>query len=142
MSQINYEKLKKALAMLQEGHEAWLECPNRPELRDSDRDKFRESCIQRFEVCFDMAYRHLKKHLQEEGVLGLRDASPKAIFRLGFENHLIHDAEAWFQYTNKRNDTSHEYNEAKANATLELVPHFITDAIDLYEAITGEEWND
>ena len=142
MSRINYERLKKALALLQEGHEAWLECPNRPELRDSDRDKFRESCIQRFEVCFDMAYKHLKKHLQEEGVLGLQDGSPKAIFRSGFESQLINDAETWFQYAKKRNDTSHEYDEAKANETLEVVPDFITDAIDLYEAITGEKWND
>ncbi len=141
MSEINYERLKKALALLQEGHEAWLECPNRPELRDSDRDKFRESCIQRFEVCFDMAHKHLKKYLQEEGVSGLRDVRPKSLFRSGFESRVINDAEAWLQYTDKRNDTSYKHDEAKANATLELVPDFIADAIDLYEAMTGEEWN-
>ena len=141
MSKTNYENLRKSLALLQEGHEAWLECPNRPELRDSDRDKFRESCIQRFEVCFDMTHKHLKKHLQAEGVLGMKDATPKAIFRSGFENGFINDAETWLQYTDKRNDTSHEYDEAKANKTLEIVPSFIADAVDLYEAMTGEKWN-
>ena len=94
-----------------------------------------------FEVCFDMAHKYLKKYLQEEGISGLQGVSPKAIFRSGFENRLINDAEAWFQYTDKRNDTSHEYDEAKAKETLEIVSHFIRDVIDLYEAITGEEWN-
>lgn len=140
MSEVNYEKLRKSLAHLRKGHEAWLECPNRPELLDSDREAFKESLTKRFDICFQMAWRHLQKHLKNQGVVDVA-RNPKNLFRMGAENYLLEDAEQWFIYTDAHSEMIREYDEVKVNEAIGLIPDFIEDAIDLYEEMTGEEWN-
>ena len=140
MEEINYDKLKKALQRLDERYADYLNSFNRDELFKSDREALAESCIQRFETCFDTAWKHLKKYL-ETGI-GLSDLpyGPRPIFRIAGENYLIDSVEKWIDYNQKRIDTSHDYSEDKATETLALIPNFIKDAIELYQKITGEVW--
>ena len=44
---------------------------------------------------------------------------------------LIADAEAWIGHINARNDTSHTYDNAKANLVFASIPGFLPDARDL-----------
>ena len=140
MSDTDYEQFKRALMRLETRYAQWLECPNHSELQDADREAIKESCIQRFEYSFDTTWKHLKKYLEEQGVANVR-SGPKILFRLCAENQLIENIADWFRYTDRRNDTSHEYDEAKADETLSVVSDFIKDAIDLYEAIANQKWN-
>ena len=135
-----YKKLKKSLTRLEECYKEWLECSSRPELRDSDREAIKESCIQRFVYCYDILWEHLRKHLTKIGANKVPYNS-KDLFRMSAENGLIEDVENWFNYTNKRNDIAHDYDEIKANQTLMIIPDFIEDTTELYEAMM-EEWND
>ena len=137
ISSIDYGKLKKSLMQLEARYKEWLECSSRPELRDSDREAIKESCVQRFKSCYNTIRGHLRKHLIEIGVSKVPYSS-KDLFRMGADNGLIEDTEDWFSYT----DITYDYDDAKVNEILMIIPNFIDDAIDLYEAMTEEEWND
>jgi nucleotidyltransferase substrate binding protein (TIGR01987 family) len=140
MNDTNYIKLQKSLKRLVERHNDFLESANRPELSSSDIESIQESCFQRFEFCFDMLWKHLKKYLKH--FTGLPDIpnSPRPILRIALDNKIIDDFETWDNYNQKRNDTSHDYSEAKASETLQVIPSFIQDAIKLYEIMTNEKW--
>ena len=72
-------------------------------------ESIKESCIQGFEVCFDTAWKHLRKYLIEE--IGLFDVprGPNPIFRKAASSYVIRDAEVWIEFNTKRVDTSHDY---------------------------------
>ena len=140
MSDIDYEQFKKALMRLEARYAEWLECPNRSELQDADREAIKESCVKRFEYTFDSAWKHLKKYLEKQGVPNVGN-SPKDVFRLCAENQLIENTADWLCYTDRRNDAEHDYEQTKADEILSVVSDFIKDAIDLYKATAHQKWN-
>ena len=79
--------------------------------RDED-DVVRDSVIQRFEFTFEMAWKTMFRYLADKG----EKLAPKAwdVLPVAFESHLIGNAELWLKMRDYRNDTSHEYNSAKA----------------------------
>ena len=80
-------------------------------LRPED-DVVRDSIIQRFEFTFEMAWKALFRFLSAKG----ERVAAKAwdVLPLAFEAQLITDAETWDRLREYRDDTSHEYDEAKA----------------------------
>lgn len=114
---------------------------NRPNLQKIDREAIAESDIQRFETCYDCQWKILKRYLNEE--LGIPELpnSPKPVFRIAFENKLLASGvEQWLKYADLRIDTSHDYSEGKAQEALSHMKEFITDAISLYQTMTGTPW--
>ncbi|MHA1540504.1 MAG: nucleotidyltransferase substrate binding protein [Alphaproteobacteria bacterium] len=130
----NYIKLKNSLCRLKEMYRNYKES----NADGWQKEALRESCIHRFETCFDSLWKHLKKHLQDK--IGLSDLpnGPKPIFRLAGENKLIENVESFFNYNNKRIATSHDCSEEKANETLEIIEDFITDTSTIYKKISGD----
>ena len=97
--------------------------------------------IQRFETCYDALWKVLRRYIIEE--LGIAEVpnSPRPIFRLANENHLLTaGGEQWELYVQTRIDTTHDYDGEKAANAIALMPEFISDAISLYSAMTGEPW--
>ena len=137
MSDINYDKFRDSLARLQERYKDFSK---HKDLEVFISESIQESCIQRFEICFDTSWKHLKKHLSEEMGLADMPASPNSVFRKAAENKLIKDAELWIEFNKKRNNTAHDYCGDKADETFEIIPDFIKEAIDSYEIISGDEW--
>jgi nucleotidyltransferase substrate binding protein (TIGR01987 family) len=76
----------------------------------------RDAVIQRFEYTFEIAWKMMKRHIEEEaGRSQTEDLfSKKDLFRRATEAGLISNPEAWFDYLLARNETSHVYDEAKA----------------------------
>ncbi|NLB63605.1 MAG: nucleotidyltransferase [Fibrobacter sp.] len=137
---MQYDKLKKALIHLEKQYANYLSMDNRESLSELDKEGIAESVIQRFETCYDTAWKHLKKHLEVE--LGLPDvtSSPKPVLRLAHENNIIRNIENWIDYANVRVATAHDYSEEKFKDALEKVGGFIKDAIWVYETMTNETW--
>ena len=134
-----YERLRHSLRRLEEQYENRTD--SETERTRLDREAVRESVTQRFKTCYDCLWKALKRHLVRE--LGLSDApnSPKPIFRIAAENELLGaPVQQWFRYADARVATAHDYDGAKAEACLELVPEFLSDAVRLYETMTGESW--
>ena len=137
MSDINYDKFKQSLARLEERYNDYLK---HDELGGFLRESVKESCIQRFEICFDTSWKHIRKYLIEE--MGLIDIanSPNPIFRKAEASKIIVQAEKWIDFNVSRGDPVHDYSGDKADKTFEVIPDFIKEAIDVYEIISGEKW--
>ena len=137
---IDYGKFQMSLKRLEEQYEHYRHLDQ--SLPDYLREAMDESIIQRFEVCFDCAWKALKRHLAEDLAIADLPNSPKPILRLANENGLLDARVAdWLTYADQRVDTSHDYSIEKAEACLDIAEDFIDDAIGLYQTMTGETWD-
>jgi nucleotidyltransferase substrate binding protein (TIGR01987 family) len=119
--ELQREYFNKALDRLQEA------------LAQSEDAFIRDSIIQRFEMTFEMAWKSLYRYLSDKG----EDLAPKAwdVLPVAFQSRLIADADLWDQMRAYRNDTSHEYNEARA---MEIVAFVRQQGVQALEALRQE----
>lgn len=94
------------------------------------KDEFvRDAAIQRFEYTYELAWKMLKRYLDEsEGAAVVDPLSRKDLFRLGGERGIIENVEAWLVYHRARNETSHTYDENKAEQVYAVTRQFVVDA--------------
>lgn len=85
-----------------------------------ETDVVRDSAIQRFEICFELAWKTLKTHLEEEH--NAVCSSPRSCFREAFHQGIIKHDPFWIELTVLRNYTSHTYNEKMAKRVYEGLP--------------------
>jgi nucleotidyltransferase substrate binding protein (TIGR01987 family) len=89
----------------------------------------RDSAIQRFEFCMDLAWKTLKTYLED--VHGVIVKSPKETLRSAYKLGLIEYDVAWIEYVDLRNETVHTYNELLAEKTYQALPAFLKILITL-----------
>jgi nucleotidyltransferase substrate binding protein (TIGR01987 family) len=65
--------------------------------------------VQAFEMNVEMAWKCLKDYLESEGYTELK--SPKAVFRQAFQATILSEGEIWLSALEKRNLSSHLYDE-------------------------------
>lgn len=136
---VDYGNFKKSLKNLEMQHGRLLGLS--PDLPDYMHEGMRESVIQRFETCYDVLWKILRRHMAESLGIAETPNSPRPIFRIADENQLLAaGAEQWERYVDTRIDTSHDYDGEKAAKAIEIMPEFIADAIELYSVIAGETW--
>ena len=136
---IDYSRLEKSLKNLEIQHEHLLSLLQH--YPTYIQEGMAESVIQRFEVCYDVLWKLLRRYLIEK--LGIVDApnSPRGIIRLADQNQLLASgSDQWQAYVDGRIATTHDYDGKNASDTLRLVPSFISDAISLYATMTGNKW--
>lgn len=139
---IDYSKLKKSLSHLELQYANYLDSHNQANLSVLNKEAIVESCIQRFEICYDCTWKILKRYLIE--VLGAPEVpnSPKPVFRLANENKLLAESiEAWLVYADTRTNTAHDYDGDKAQQCIARLQGFLKDARALYTVMTGEIWS-
>lgn len=93
------------------------------------REQFRNSAIQCFEFTHEAAFKMLKRQLEQ------MVADPAAIdamtymdiVRSGAEAGLVQNVERYKTYREKRNITSHTYNENKAEGIVSVLGEFRDD---------------
>lgn len=91
----------------------------------------RDACIQRFEYCFDGAWKLLKSVLLERH--GITCASPKTCLEEAFSQHLIDESNLWAKMTKWRNLTSHMYYEQIADEVYKN----LSQIIEVMEKLAG-----
>ena len=75
-----------------------------------------QGLIQSFEFTHELAWNVMKDYLEYQGIAGLvgsRDAS-----RSAFKNGLVESGDDWMKMIEARNQTSHSYNLAVAQAVV------------------------
>lgn len=92
-----------------------------------ERELMRDGVIQRFEYTFELAWKTIKRYMEEYALEKVDSLSNRELFRRGYELGLIHDAEAWFDYMKKRNLTSHTYHKGTAEAVYQAAVAFMSD---------------
>jgi nucleotidyltransferase substrate binding protein (TIGR01987 family) len=112
--------LRKALARLRQA------------LSAAENDLQRDAVIQRFEFTFEIAWKTAKAYLEFKGV----DArSPKDTLREALSHGIIDDGNGWTQMIDKRNLTSHTYDEKLA---VDVYAFVKAHGLGLFDALAQE----
>lgn len=109
------EKLSTFEQALKTFKEALLDKPSQLE---------RDGAIQRFEYCFDLSWKTLKRFLEKRGLMDLN--SPRSVFAAAYAENIIENEQNWSDIILKRNASVHTYNQALADNLFALLPHYQT----------------
>ena len=128
--------IRKAISSL----EGVLERANNTELMSSLDDVTRyglkSGVIQNFEFTYELCWKFMKRWLEENlGSSYVDGVSRRELFRLAAESRLITNVDLWMDYHHSRNQTSHTYDEVKAQKVFETANRFVHDAQRLLNAI-------
>jgi len=85
----------------------------------SDLEK--AGAIQAFEYTYELCWKTMKRILTNQNI---ETSIPKDIFRTAAQFNLIEDAEIWFTFIKKRNETVHTYNRETAEKIFRFLPSF------------------
>ncbi len=117
------------------------------EMAESNNDlfeQFRNSVIQCFEFTYELSHKMLKRYLEATA------ANPEEIdlstfqnlIRMGNEKGLLRsDWPAWRDYRLARSNSSHTYDENKAEAVYHVAADFLGEAKHLYQKLVEKNCN-
>jgi nucleotidyltransferase substrate binding protein (TIGR01987 family) len=119
---LDIEPLKNAYSSFME---ALAEAPF---LEENYYKIFRAAIIQNFEFSFELCWKFMRRWLEVEEK-GEVDAmyTKKDLFRIAHRKGLISDSVLWFTYLDARNETTHAYDEIKADKVYTIAKDFITE---------------
>ncbi|OIO67329.1 MAG: nucleotidyltransferase [Zetaproteobacteria bacterium CG_4_9_14_3_um_filter_49_83] len=92
----------------------------------------RDSVIQRFEFCWELAWKTLRLKLEAEGVLV---NTPRETWQQALQAGLIQDGNAWTEAQKKRNLTSHTYDEKLAD---DVYNYVLQQGLPLFRKLAAE----
>lgn len=125
MADFKLTPLRKALAALAEA------------LNTPKSDIVRDAAIQRFEYCFELTWKALKRYFKLNNKKDIHNI--KDIFREAGNQGLIRSVEDWFGYLDSRNLTSHTYDLNTAERVYESAVKFEMEAKSLLEKLSKYE---
>lgn len=106
--------------------------PSRILLKRVTDDLTRDGAIQRFEYSLELAWKTMKRILN---LKGSNVSFPKDVFREAAKANLIDQPDLWFEFIEKRNKTSHIYNESVANEVFAVLARFSVELTKFIERI-------
>ena len=127
--QLDVTALRNALASLERGLVRY-----RPAQQD---EELRDACIQRFEYCFELSWKMVKRRLELDisNSAEVDGYSKRTLFRVAAKRGLVANPEAWFVYLVQRNKTSHTYDAKVASEVAAVIEDFSRDARALLEQL-------
>ncbi|MGH7811252.1 MAG: HI0074 family nucleotidyltransferase substrate-binding subunit [Candidatus Binatia bacterium] len=102
-------------------------------LNAPESDVSRDAAIQRFEFCFELAWKSIQERAREEG---LECQSPKGCLQLAFKTSWIEDEQGWLAMLQDRNRSSHTYDEDLAKAVFQRLPNYLPLLVALSGKLT------
>jgi len=131
--QLELAPFRNALASLERGL-----ARRRTNLAD---EEVRDACIQRFEYCFELSWKMLKRQIEAEigNTAEVDGYSKRTLFRVAAERGLISSPEPWFVYLVQRNKTSHAYDVRVATEVAAVLEEFALDAQSVLTLLEGRD---
>jgi nucleotidyltransferase substrate binding protein (TIGR01987 family) len=100
------------------------------------QEALRAGVIQSFEVAYEQSWKMMRRWLMVNPVAGDVDGVPmRQLFRMAARAGLIDDVDTWMTFHAARNQTSHTYNRAVAQAVFEQAPAFAARAQALLQQL-------
>lgn len=131
MRYLNVEHLRRCIETL----ESSLHFYTQAAANSIDQEVFRNAIIKGYELTQETSFKLLKKSLKAYGhtTRQLESTPVKELLRLAAAHGLmtLEEVERWFAYRDNRNNTAHDYGEAFAHTTLELIGKFLEDVRNL-----------
>ncbi len=92
-------------------------------------DFVRDSVIQRFEFCVELAWKTTKK------IMGTATSAPKDVVREMAQSNYIADVDSWLKAVDMRNLSAHTYNEEPAEKVYDFASGFLSSFRELWKMI-------
>ena len=128
--QYRFDNYRRAFFLLREA----IEWQQERELTDLEK----EGTIQRFEYTWELLWKTLKDHLENEGIV-LEKITPKAVIVASVEAKIINQQETWMQALDDRNKMSHVYSIVVFEQVISNIAESYLSLFDrLYEKLLGE----
>ncbi|MDR3124645.1 MAG: nucleotidyltransferase substrate binding protein [Endomicrobium sp.] len=112
--------------------------------KDKTNAFVKDSIIQRFEYTYELSHKTLKRFLEKSqfSSQNIDEMSFADIVRTANEKGLLlNDLEKWAIYRQKRNMTSHTYDEIKADEVISIVPDFLEEVDFLLKKLIEKSKN-
>jgi len=131
---LDLSSFARAITRLAEGWQRYQQDINDLQIRDG--------LIQRFEFTYELCIKSLCRYFEQTL------SSKEAVKTMSFEQLIRHawslgllneEIAQWRIFREKRNITSHTYNEEKAIEVCAIIPVFLAEAKYLYTAIDGRQ---
>ena len=109
---------------------------------DPDDAQLRDGLIQRFEFTYDLAHKTLRRVIEERsaGASEIDSLSFPGLIRTASEQGLLEMGwPRWKRYRDKRNITSHTYDEEKAKDVVLTIPDFLSEIRQLAKRLGAVE---
>ncbi len=106
-------------------------------LREPKNEIVRDATIQRFEYCFELSWKTLRRYFKVNDKKDIHNV--KDIVREAGNQGLIDSVENWFEYLESRNLTSHTYDLNTAERVYESARKFAKDAKGLLVKLSKYE---
>lgn len=98
----------------------------------------KEGVIQRFEYCFELAWKTAKDYMEQSGFV-FGTVTPRQVLKDAFAAKIVHDGQAWIDMLDHRNLLSHTYNPAKfAEAVVAIHTRYLAAIERLHEFLQRE----
>ena len=101
-------------------------------------EQLRNSVIHCFELTYELSHKMLRRYLEEiaSSPEEIDLATFQNLIRSGTENGILRsDWSRWKIYRQARTDSSHTYDENKAEAVYRIAPDFLQEARHLYRQL-------
>jgi len=129
-SELDITILENSLNTLKECYKDFVEQKD-----EKIKNYIKDSCVKRFEYTYETSKKIMNKYLKKEYDKTDSDLTINNIFREMYGLGLIKTFENWADYREKRNITSHEYNENKTYIIIDIIPQFIEEVEFLADAL-------
>lgn len=98
----------------------------------------KEGVIQRFEYCFELAWKTVKDYMEQSGIF-FATVAPRQVLKEAFAAKIIADGQVWIDMLDHRNLLSHTYNQASFERAVEAIHTRYLSGFDaLHEFLQGE----
>jgi nucleotidyltransferase substrate binding protein (TIGR01987 family) len=96
-------------------------------------EELRDAVIQRFEYCYELSWKMLKRHLEQvvPNPAAVDQWSFQNLMREAAERGLIREVAPWLEYRYLRDLTAHTYDQRKAQQVYESCRAFAVEAREL-----------
>lgn len=104
-------------------------------LDEPESDIVRDATIKRFEYCYELTWKTLRRFLLVQGV---ECNSPKQTFKSSLKEGFIDDDSLWIDMLNDRNLTTHTYDEIIAETIFDHIPRYYSQMVTLYNKMSSQ----
>ena len=98
----------------------------------------KEGVIQRFEYCFELAWKTVKDYLEASGLV-FATVTPRQVLKDAFAAKILKEGPVWMDMLDRRNLLSHTYDSTQFNIALDAIHRRYLNALaELHEFLQQE----
>lgn len=98
----------------------------------------KEGVIQRFEYCFELAWKTVKDYLEASGLV-FATVTPRQVLKDAFAAKILKEGPVWMDMLDRRNLLSHTYDSTQFNIALDAIHRRYLNALaELHEFLHQE----